>query len=282
MEVMSKEADTEEEFYELSKQWLRSLGVNNPTVGESGKIPVNPGTHQVLDVNITESTSQAQKVLNEFPRHESERMILGQQQPLGDYGNPVCNFFGCAVISALPRECSYTETSWTDPDISGRIVPDVIPEATAYLNPFNARIEGDVGGAFDNFSDPGEKHTQEIFKCKEDGPKETEVVEDSAVLDMDADNEFTDVGNGEFIEDVAQSVAGLEPNADATKEVSFRKEGALDTLRGIIDVWASGTMRGEFDGTLSVEYEWKGSNRTKDFDVDVTARVPVQDLNYSW
>lgn len=282
MEVMSEQFDTEEEFYQDAKQWLSSLGVSRPTVGEPGKIPVNPGTHEVLEVNITESTSQLQKVANEFPRHESERIVLGSQQPLGSYGGPICNNVGCGILNLLPRECSYTETTWTDPDISGRVVPDVIPEATAYLNPFNARIEGEVSGDFSNFSDPGEKHTQEIFKCKEDGQKETEVQEDSAILDMTGDDRFNDVGNGEFIADVVHEVTGLEAKAEETDEVTFRKEGALETLRGIIDVWSTGTMRGNFDGTLSVSYEWKGSNRSKDFDIDVTARVPVQDLNYSW
>lgn len=276
------QASTEDEWLNEAIAMLERLGVNNPEVGEPGSIPVNPGTFSLEEVHVTDDTGPLTTVRNQFPRHNSERLITGANRPLGDWGNPVCNIFGCALISRLPRTCTRTKVTWTDPNIIADVFPKEIPTATAYLNPFNARIEGDVDAGLNNNSDPGKRHTQKIRKCEQNGPVETEVIEDSAVLDLNSDNEFHDLGSGELIDEVIHQVSNQQPDTQKEDSVSFEKSGALDVIEAIFNVWISGTMRGNFEGTLTAKYEWKGSTHRKEFNIDTVARVPVRNLNYAW
>lgn len=282
MSASTSEPTTEEEWYEEALAMLRRLGVSNPEVGESGSIPVNPiNQKEVVSVQITESTSTRQRVLNQFPRDPEERVLVGGPKFTDSYGSLACNLLNCRGILPL-RECSYVETSWTDPEIIADSLPNRIPEATAYLNPFNARIEGDVEYELGNSSEPGEKHTQTIYKCKQNGPKETEVIEDSAVIDSLSDTEFIDVDAEETLDNVQHSVEEITPDASATAEVEFEKEGALTVLESLFNAWTNGYMRAEADGTLTVNYEWRGSQKTKEFNVNTEVRIPVTEINYGW
>jgi hypothetical protein len=280
--MSAAEPQTEDEWYEESKSMLQRLGVRNPTVGESGSIPVSPiSEKEVVSVQITESTGPGRRVLNQFPRDPEERLLIGGPKILDNYGSTVCNVVPCGGILPL-RECSYVETTWTEPQINPSSLPDRIPNTTAYLNPFNARITGDVEYELGNDSEPGKKHTQKIYKCKDNGPKDTEVREESAVLDSNSDTQFRDADADETLENVQHAASDIGPDSSATVEVEWRKDGALSTLESLVDAWTQGYMSAEAEGSLTVEYEWRGSTKTKEFDVSSEVRIPVTNINYSW
>lgn len=275
---MSEAAGSKDEFYTAAKSMLTSLGASNPTVGESGSIPVSGNRNSLVEsLNMVESTRAGQKILNQFPRPQSDRVISSQ------YDRPICNVLGCGIISALPIECSKTEIKWEDPEIDIVDIPIEIPNATAHLNPFNARIEGNLGIQGKNKSEPGEKITQKTFKCKnqiEESSKEK--VEGSAVVSMAADHSLTDVNINESIARVQSSFRDVAPQTSTETQVSFEKSGPIETLEGILDIWTTGITRVDIVGTVTTEYEWRNSVKSRSYDIDATARIPVRNLDYSW
>lgn len=279
---MNQNIETEQEWYSEAKNMLSRLGVNNPTVGEDGSIPVSPEPREVISVNVSESTPTRRRVLNQLPRTSEERLLIGGPKVLGDYGDPLCNNLNCRILSILPRECSRIKTTWTEPFITTTALPNEIPSATAYLNPFNARIEGDAEFEFINNSNPGEKHTQEIFKCQSDGPKETEVIEDSSIVDGSTNSELIDRSVGEKLDDVSYSWSDVNSGSSPTAQAGFYKGGALSVLESIYNAWTQGYMEARAQATLDVEYDWRGSTNKKQFDIDADIRIPVTNLNYSW
>jgi len=214
-------------------------------------------------------------------------VLLGDKNPnpLTNWGNPICNLLGCNILDFLPRECKNKTVTWTDPIIQGTVVPKSIPQATAYLNPLNARIEGDVTKEFENKSVPGKKSTKVEYKCKEDEPRTTQTIEESAVVDAGSDGDFFDLealGTGELIDEVVTGITNVAPGSkEKSQEIRFEKSGVLEVIEALFDYWTRGTMSGNIQGTLTLTYEWKGSTQTKDLAVDTIARVPVENLNYA-
>lgn len=282
MQVMAEGADTKDEFYELALNTLQELGVSNPEVGKSGSFNVTPGQRDIKRVTVTESTRPFHRVANQFPLDSHERLILSGPRVTANYGGPICNILSCNVLTLLGRECSYTKTTWTPPDISSQAIPDKVDNATVYLNPFNARIEGEVTFDMSNSSEPGEKHTQTKYKCKEDGDVNTSVLENSAILDGDNAGDWYDDQVDELIDSVNTSYNSVEPNYHVEATTSFKKKGALSVLKSLLNAWLSGTMTSRAQTTLTVKYDWRGTTNTKQFDVDTVVAIPVSNLNYSW
>jgi len=275
--IMSETATTEAEFYEQAKSVLTDFGVPDPTVGEPGSIPIDsPGRFEVLEMNIEETTRPGQELLNTFPRRGDERIVNAS------YDTPLCNIFGCTLTQFLGLECSRTSEDYTDPEISLRDNPERIPEVNAYLNPLNARVEGEMEVTGENFSKPGEIMTKTAYKCKDEVDEEVEIVDESAILDMEAEHNVSSNALNETIDTVRSTISSVQPDRSQSATVRFRKEGTLDTLQSIVDIWVSGSMVADVTGTINVNYQWKGSIKNRSFDVDSRLRLPVGSINYGW
>jgi hypothetical protein len=276
-QIMSREAANEDEFYNKATGMLQSLGVRNVKVGQSGSIPVrSQGSFQIESLDIYETTRGGQKALNQFPRAPSDRILSPQ------YDRPICGIVGCGITQFLGLECSATSEEYIDPKIEFRNNPTAVTSATAYLNPVNARIEGDVEVTGDNFSEPGEVKTTTTYKCKDDVETSTEVVDGSAVLSMESSQTFGVESIDETIDTVQSSIADVTPDTSESVNVGFRKEGFLELIESVIDVWVTGSMLANVTGEVDIQYEWNGSTKNRTFNIDSEVRIPIQDLNYSW
>jgi len=77
---------TKEEIHDEAKQMLSSIGVDNPTVGQTTTIPTQETAgFEVIDIEINETTRPGQKALNQFPRRGDERVVNNL------YKRPLCN-----------------------------------------------------------------------------------------------------------------------------------------------------------------------------------------------
>lgn len=276
-QIMSEQAETEGEFYTQAKEMLQRLGVRDVKVGESGSIPIrNRNRTTVEDFRLYETTRAGQRALNQFPKAPGER-ILNQ-----GYDRPICGIVGCGVTQFLGIECSATSKQYKDPEIELRNNPTSIRSATAYLNPVNARIEGEVEISGENFSQPGEVRTKTTYKCKDDVETETEVVDESAIVSMNATHDVGIDAISEGLDTVQSTIDSVSPEQSKSATVSFRKEGVLEVIESIIDIWVSGSMVANVVGEVDVQYEWKGSTKNRTFDIEADVRIPIQNLEYSW
>jgi hypothetical protein len=274
---------TEQEFYEQAKQTLRELGVRDVKVGESGTIPVrSQGERVIEELEIYETTGTGQRILNQFPRRGNDR-ILNQ-----GYDRPVCRLLSCNILDLVGIECTKTNERYIDPTIDFDSLPSVIPNATAYLNPFNARIEGDVEILTENRTEPGKKVKETEYKCSQRTDKESDLIPESGILDFGASHDITidDTIDGERVTEslgtFSTNMPDVQPDTEVTRDASFRKEGVLSVLRSIIDIWTTGTTRVNVRGEVNIQYEWRGSAKNRTFDIESTMRLPVQNINYGW
>jgi len=275
MQVMAENAETEEEFYDLAKQTLRDLGVPDPTVGETGTIPIsNSGNYEIIETNIRNTTKPGQQALNQFPRKGDER-IVNQR-----YDRPICNILGCGIIDLLGIECSKTLEEYVDPEISFRNTPTEISSATARLNPLNPRIEGSVNVRGENFTKPGKVIEKTEYKCSTKSDTNKEIIDSSSIIDMEASHNIVVDAVDDVLDTVQSTLSVVQPNASKSADVSFEKTGALSTLEGIIDVWTTGSMTAQVTGSVDVKYEWKDSVKTETFTIDSRVRMPVNNLEY--
>ena len=276
-QIMSETATTEAEFYEQAKSILTDFGVPDPTVGEPGSVPIDSsGRFEVLEMNIEETTRPGQELLNTFPRRGDERIVNAS------YDTPLCNIFGCGLTQFLGLECSRTSEDYTDPEISLRDNPQKIPEVTAYFNPLNARIEGQMEITGENFSKPGEVITKTAYKCKEEVEEEIQVVDESAVLDMGASHNVVANAIDETVDTFRSTIPGVRPERSQSATLTFRKEGFIEVLKSLFDIFLTGSMVADVTGTINVSYQWKGSIKNRSFDVDSRLRLPVESANYGW
>lgn len=277
MKIKSEKADTAEEFYEQAKSILEDLNVSDPTVGESGSIPVNNSRSYVVeDTTAYNTTRTGQKVLNQFPRTSSERIITSS------YDRPICNVMPCSVTEFLGIDCVRTVEQFIDPEIEIQNNPTEIPTVNAHLNPFNPRIEGDVEITGANLSKPGKVIREEIHKCSDESSKEEETIDESAVVSMEAEHGIIDETVDESIDTVTSVVPNVNPGSDKTAQVRFRKNGTIGLLKGLLEAWTTGAMSGRITGDVTVEYEWKSSIKTETFSIDSRVTLPVRDINYDW
>lgn len=275
--IKSENADTAEEFYEQAKGVLADLGAPDPTVGESGTIPVQTsGQFQIEEFEIYNSTRTGQKVLNQFPRTSNERVITS------GYDRPICNIMPCSVTQFLGIDCTRTVEDYIDPEIEIENVPTEIPEVTAHFNPFNPRITGNVEVSGENFSEPGKIKRETVYKCKDEKEEEEEIIDDSSIVSMESTHNIIDRTVDETVDTVTTVIPSLESGASQSTDVQFRKEGALELLEGIIDAWVTGSMTGRVTGDVDVEYEWKNSIKTETFTIDSLVTLPVKNINYDW
>lgn len=276
------EIDTEREWYDEAKKMLRGFGVENPTVGESGEIPVSPGTREVKRVDVTENTPLVKKVMNHDFRTPQAAVANVNPRVQQNYGDPICNNLSCNVISLLNRDCSYEATSWKDPVVDVAGLPNQVPDSTAYLNPFDASIEGTVEYEMRNDSTPGQKLTQTIFKCKENGPLNEDPRPDSGVMDEDFSNTLTETREGNNMHQVGNQVDGMEAGTTTTFTADFEVTGGVNVIESLFEAWTSGSFETQANGSLTVDYTWRGDNKSQEFDVTSTVSVPVSSITYSW
>lgn len=270
-EIQSENADTVEEFYEEAKGVLSDLGVPDPTVGEEARIEIpETGELKLYDTQVYEVTRPMQKALNGFPRRGSERVVNRA------YDRPICNIFGCNVTQTLGIECVKTNEKYVDPEIDAMDIPAKITNATAYLNPFNARVEGTVEVKAENESEPGEKVTEKEYKCKDEIDKDTEVEEESGILDFQAEHDIISIAADERLASPNTSSRQVPPNSEERSTAPFEKTGTLETIESIISNWSSGVMKASIRGLFDVAYNWRGSISKKTFNVDTGADLPVE------
>ena len=270
-------AQTEEEWNREALAMLDRLGADAPEVGVDGSFSVDSGRYALLSAEQVESTDPAVEMLNQVP---DPAMVQQAAEPLA--AGPACNTLPCAIIRALGLTCCHTETSYNDPSIAGEVSPVRIPNATLYLNPFNARIEGDIKTSFANDSEPGEECTQRVCRCQDDGRVRCETVDGSATVDEEDSQSIVADAVDEVLDEIDQSASNVRPDAEVSREAGFRKEGALDIIESIADLLVSGTIRVETDIDTTVRYDWRGRTRTKEFSSTVEARLPVDDVDYAW
>lgn len=255
---------------------LSSAGVEDPTVGETTTIPVSDSSeYEVINTEIRESTRPGQKALNQFPRRGDERIINTV------YPRPLCNILGCGALKLIPGQCEKKSEEYVDPVIEFNNGPRRIKNATVHVD-FNPRITGDVEVGATNFSQPGEVITTTEYKCSSD-EENVEIVDGSAVLDMDAEHTIVDEAVNETVDTVQTAIPGIVPETSDSADVGFTKEGAINTLKGIVENWRTGRIRGQVNGSVDVQYEWKGSTKNRTFDITTTSMLPVEgDLSVDW
>ena len=277
-EIKSENAQTVEEFYQEAKGMLRDWGVPDPTVGEPATVDIpDSGDFKVHHMKVYEVTRPGQKALNAFPRRGKERVVNRA------YDKPICNIFGCNLTQLLNIECVKTEEEFVDPEIDAVDIPVEITDATAYLNPLNARVEGTMEVNAENNSEPGEKITTKEYKCKDEKERDVEIVDGSATLDFQAEHDVTVVSENEFLDTINSNTTEVAPGVDMDSSAPFEKTGTLQTLRSIVDVWRTGTMRASVRGLFDVNFNWRGSMATRRFNVDTGLDIPVTgNLNVSW
>jgi hypothetical protein len=267
---------TKEEIHDKAKQMLSSIGVDNPTVGQTTTIPTQETAgFEVIDIEINETTRPGQKALNQFPRRGDERVVNNL------YKRPLCNILGCGILSAFPGNCKKVSEEYIDPTIDFENTPRKIKNATVNID-FNPRITGDVEIGADNFSKPGEVITTTEYKCSEN-EEDTEIVDDSAILDMNAEHTIIDEAVNETIDTVQSTIPNIGPELSKSTDVDFVREGSINTLKGIVQNWRTGRIRGQVNGSVNIQYEWKGSTKNRTFDVTTTSMLPVEgDLSVDW
>lgn len=275
---MSRETEelTQAEVHEQAKDMLSSLGVDDPTVGETETIPISSsGEFEVIETEIRETTRPAQKALNQFPRRGDERFVNNI------YSRPLCNVLGCGALSLIPGECMTVSEEYVDPVISFQNTPRKLKNVTIHVDT-NPRIVGGVEIGADNFSEPGEVITTKEYKCSQD-EEEVEKVDESAIIDMQSNQSLVDEAANETIDAFETYIPGVQPEMSKSTDVEFRKEGAINVLRGIVQNWRSGRIRGQVTGTVDIQYEWKGSTKNRRFEINTTSMIPVEgDLSVDW
>lgn len=277
---VKQNADIDEQYVEKAKNTLREFGVQNPQVGDSGTIPIDqPGEFEILDYNIEETTPTYMQIVNSFPRRGDERIINKA------YNRPLCNVLGCNALSLLPLDCTKTTEEFIDPEISIRNTPSRVPNAEANLNatPLSPapNIQGEVQVNGENFSKPGEIVEKTVNKCKSETEEERQVVDGSAVVSMQSSHNIVVDSVNDSLTAVQSSIQDVGPDLSKTTNVSFRKEGAFDLLKGIADVMVTGSMRANITGSVEVQYQWRDKTNTRTFDINTTARIPVDYMDYS-
>ena len=265
---------TVEEWNEAAAQVLTNLDVDDPQPGQSGTIPVNTGESEVLNVDLQRDTSAPLRMFNSGPYVDEITGAVAQ-------GGPQCAL-PCPLLEAMGMQCSDTEERWEEPTIEPNIFPTYVPEATIYLNPFDASIEGDIRTWYKNKSEEGTHSTRTTYKCQENEDWTTEVVEGSAdVVASEASDIIVDEADEE-LDSIRNQWDEMAPEQSDHAEASFEKEGALDIIEAIAQYLASGTMAVEAEVTLTQEYEWRGRTHAEEWTGTVDAIVAVGSLSYDW
>jgi len=275
-----QDVDTDEQYVEKAKNTLREFGVQDPQVGDSGTIPIDePGEFRILEYNIEETTPRYRQIANSLPRKGDERIINKT------YSRPLCNILGCNALSLLPVDCTKTTEEFIDPEINIRSTPSRVPNAEANLNatPLSPppNIQGEVQISGENFSQPGKVIEETVHKCKSESEEETEVIDESAIVSMESNHNVVVDSVNETLTTVQSVIPTVSPDVSKTTNVSFRKEGAFDLLKGIADVMVTGSMTANVTGSVKVEYKWRDKVNTRTFDINTTARIPVDNMDYS-
>lgn len=279
VEVLPKPPQNEEEFKQRALQMLEELGVESPSVGETGSIPASAPSiseTKINSLNKRETTTTVQQTINRLPRPANERIISSP------YNRPACRLLGCGVLQYLPLQCKGEKTEFKRPEISVENVPGQVQNVTAYLNFGNPRIEGEFQISGENFSTPGEEIINTVYKCSSKEKTERNVIDGSGVVGMEASHGVIENSTDAVLDTVESTIPGIQPNATRTTTATFSKSGGLNVLQGLLSAFTTGTIRANVDATIDVSYEFRDSIRTRSFQYDSSMRIPVDtdSLNY--
>lgn len=277
MTMLVGKYNSKEEFNEAAVEMLKDLGVRNPEPGVSGSFNVSTGSYRLIEMKTVETTPPVVEMLNQAPGPSAIQQTV---EPLSS--GPGCNVFPCDVINLLGLECCHTETSWDSPNIRADVAPIRIPQATAHLSPWNPRIEGDIRTQLENNSRKGERCTQQVCRCSDDGALRCEDVEGSATIDENSTVETVVDEMDETLDTVQRAASNVLPDTSVESEAGFRKEGALDLLKSILSILKTGTMRVDANIDTTITYRWRGRSRQRQFSTSVQAVLPVDDVSYTW
>jgi len=277
--IVTEPPQTEQEFKRKALQMLEELGVDSPSVGETGSIPASTpriSETQIDNINKRETTSSIQQTLNKIPRPASERVIYSP------YNRPACRILGCGVLQYLPIQCKGEKTEFKPPEISVENIPGGVQNVTAFLEFANPRIEGEFEMSGENFSRPGEEIIKTVYKCRSEQKTERNVIDGSGVVGMEATHGVVENTTDAVLDGLESTIPELEPNATKTTTVTFTKRGALNVLEGLLSAFTTGTINANVDATIDVAYEYRDSVRSKSFQYDSNMRIPVDtdSLNY--
>lgn len=267
-------ADT---FNERALATLGRLGARDAEVGVDGSFTVSPGTFDLLDVQVVEATNPFLRASNAFPYPDETVQFV---TPMAN--NPLCDLLPCGLLGALGIQCCEQRTSWNDPRILTDAVPVRVPQATAYLNPFNARVEGDVRLRVNNRSEQGERCVSVECKCRAGTPPDCEPVNGSATASGDDNHRLVVDQLDEVLDEVRADFSGLAPDRSVDREASFTKSGALSTIEALLDILITGTIRVTANIDVTASVSWRGRSLSRQFDIDARVRLPVDNVNYRW
>lgn len=256
---------------------LRRLGVRRPRIGVDGSFNVTPGTFRLISFDMVENTNPVLRSVNAAPYPDEIVQFL---TPMAN--SPACDVLPCPILRALDIRCCEERVTWIDPDIVVDAIPTRIPEATVFLNPFNARVEGDIRLQAGNDSEQGERCTEVVCKCRAGRPKDCDPVDGSATVDGEDEHRVVIDRLDELLDEVTAGFSNVEPETEVDREAEFEKEGALETIEAILDILTTGTIRVNADIQVTASVRWRGRRRTRQFDIDAEARLPVDNVNYRW
>jgi len=279
--IVTKPPETEQEFKQKALQMLEELGVDSPSVGETGSIPASTpriSETQINNINKRETTTSIQQTLNKIPRPASERVIYSP------YNRPACRILGCGVLQYLPIQCKGEKTEFKPPEISVENIPGGVQNVTAFLEFANPRIEGEFEMSGENFSRPGEEIIKTVYKCRSEQKTERNVIDGSGVVGMEATHGVVENTTDAVLDGLESTIPELEPNATKTTTATFTKRGPLNVLEGLLSAFATGTINADVNATIEVAYEYRDSVRSRSFQYDSNMRIPIDrdSLNYNW
>jgi|APHM01.1.fsa_nt_gi hypothetical protein len=280
VKVLPKSPQNDEEFKQRTLEMLEELGVESPSVGETGSIPVSTPSiseTKIDNINKRETTSFAQETINRLPRPASEKAVFSP------YDRPICRFLDCGVLQYFQLECKGEEIEFKPPEISVENVPGQVQNVTAYLNLGNPRIEGEFQISGENFSTPGKEIIKTVYKCSSKQKTERNIIDGSGVVGMEASHGVIENSTDAALDTIESTIPEVQPNATRTTTATFSKSGGLNVLEGLLSAFTTGTIRANVDATIDVSYEFRDSIRTRSFQYDSSMRIPVDtdSLNYN-
>jgi len=252
---------------------FEQAGIRRPRPGRLRRVSTPTREAQVFDVTTVETTPLGERFTADPPE------LLPRERFTAAQGNFIeCDFLPCFITEFFDIDCSYIDREFTAPEIVAEAMPVSIPQATLYVNPFNARIEGEVTTEQRNNSEPGFVEETTIDPCTDTESVATNAFPDSAVLDTLAEQNIVVQEVNQAIEGIDSAVDSLTPNTVFDTQSSFTTRGVRSILYDLGQLFLSGGMRVDANIDLTAGYEWRGVSRTRTFSTTVDMFLPVDNV----
>jgi hypothetical protein len=252
---------------------FEQAGIQRPEPGRLRRVSTPSRDRRVFDVTTIETTPLGERFTADPPE------LLPRERFTAAQGNFVeCDILPCFITEFFGIDCSYIDREYTSPDIVAEAMPVSIPQATLYVNPFNARIEGEITTEQTNNSTPGFVEETTIDPCSDAEMTSTERRPDSAVLDTLAEETIVVQEVNQTIGDIESAVSGLAPSTAFDTQASFTTRGVGSILYDLGQLFLDGGMRVDANIDLTAGYEWRGTSRTRTFSTTVDMFLPVENV----